>query len=66
MEKGSLVLESAIRGYETGLFVSVFSSEMEGSDDCLDLWLADLKSLLSAAKIPHLEKFLSDNLQTYV
>ncbi len=65
MEKGSLVLESAIGGDESGMFVSVFSSEMDGSDDCANLWLTDLNSILSAAKIQHLEKFLTENPQTY-
>ncbi len=66
MEKRSVVLESAVAGDENGLFVSAFSSEMEGSDDCVDRSMADLKSLLSAAKICHLEQFLLDNPRTYV
>ncbi len=66
MEKRSVVLESAVPGDENGLFVSAFSSEMEGSDNCPDRSMADLKSLLSAAKISRLEQFLLDNPRSYV
>ncbi len=66
MGKAIAVLESVVPGDENGLFVSGFSTEMAGCDECSNRTMADLKSLLSKAKIGHLEQFLMDHPRMYV
>ncbi len=66
MQNLSVVLEIVVHGDKEEVFAWVFCSKMEESDDSSYGSIADVKSLLSRAKIPHVIQFMNDNPRMYV
>ncbi len=65
MEHLSMVLSIAFAAVVGEISAPAFCRNMDASDDCWFGSIAEVKSLLSGAKIPHMVQFLKKNPRRY-